>query len=95
MARVVALELIARAGRVERIERVANVLEAVAEHEIVRAFQHLRLPFVLELLVALQHREQAEIHRAHVERGDLRLPFLGRPNALLDRHVGRRRRSSD
>ena len=89
MARVVALELVARAGRVQRVERVADVLEAVAEHEVVRALQHLRLPLVLERLVALEHREQAEVHRAHVERGDLRLPFLGRPHAFLDRHVRR------
>ena len=89
MAGVVALELVARARRVQRVERVADILEAVAEHEIVRALEHVRLPVVLELLVALEHREQAEIHRAHVERGDLGLPFLGRPDALLDGHVGR------
>ena len=46
-------------------------------------------PVVFELLVALEHREEAEVHRAHVERGDLRPPLLRRPDALLDGHVRR------
>ena len=50
MAGVVALELVARARRVQRVERVPDVLEAVAEHEVVRALQHRGLPVVPELL---------------------------------------------
>src|SRR6266404_1767973 len=57
VAGVVALELVARAGFVEGFQRVADVLEAVAEDEIMRAFQHRRLPVVLKLLAALEHRE--------------------------------------
>jgi hypothetical protein len=41
---------------------------------------------VLELLVSLQHREQAEVHRAHVERRDLGLELQRRLQPLLDRH---------
>ena len=89
MAGVVAFELVARAGLVERLQRIADVLEAVAEDEIVRALQHRRLPCVLEGLEALEHREQPEIHRAHVEAGDLGLPYGGGAHPLLDRHIRR------
>ena len=40
---------------------------------------------MLEFPEAFEHREEAEVHRAHVERGDFRLE-LARPQALLDRH---------
>jgi hypothetical protein len=89
VAGVIALELIARAGRVERFQRVTDVLERIAEDEIVGAFQHRRLPVVLELLVSLEHREQAEIHRPHVQAGDLRLPHRRGLDPLLDGHIGR------
>ena len=89
MAGIVTFELVARARAVQRFQRVADILEGVAEDEVVGALQHLRLPVVLERLVPLQHREQAEIHRPHVEARDLRLPGGGRPHALLDGHVGR------
>ena len=89
MTGVVALELIARAGRVERFQRVTDILEGIAEHEIVGAFQHRGLPVMLELLVSLEHREQAEIHRAHVQAGDLRLPDRRGLDPLLDGHIGR------
>jgi hypothetical protein len=55
----------------------------------VGAFQHRRLPVVFEFLVPLEHREQAEIHRAHVETGDFRLPGRRRLDPLFDGHVGR------
>ena len=45
------------------------------------------LPLVLELLEALQHREQAEVHRAHVERRQFGLEQWPRAHALLDGHV--------
>ena len=40
----------------------------------------------LELPVAIQHREEAEVHRAHVERGDLGLELQRRLQPLLDGH---------
>jgi hypothetical protein len=89
MTGVVALELIACAGRVERFQRVTDVLEGVAEHEVVGAFQHCRFPIVFELLVSLEHREQAEIHRSRVQAGDLRLPHRRGLDAFLDGHIGR------
>src|SRR3546814_6927703 len=63
VARVVAFELVARAGRVQRLEGVADVLEAVAEDEVVAALEHGGLPLMLELLVALQHREDRKSTR--------------------------------
>ena len=89
VARVVAFELVARTGGVQGVQRVTNVLEAIAKHEIVRALEHLGLPIVLESFVALEHRKEAEVHRAHVHRGDLRLPLFRRTYALLDSHEGR------
>ena len=44
------------------------------------------LPWMTELLEALEHGKEAEIHRAHVERGDFRLEQGDRPQAFLDRH---------
>ena len=40
----------------------------------------------LNSLKRSQHREQAEVHRAHVERGDLGLEVRAGPQALLDEH---------
>src|SRR3546814_16876131 len=85
VAGVVALELVAGAGAVQRFERVSDILEAIAEDQIVRSFQHRRLPVMLEVLVALEHREQAEVHRAPVEAGDLGPPLGGRAQAFLYR----------
>src|SRR3546814_3080083 len=53
------------------------------------ALQHRRLPLMLELLEALEHGEQAEVHRSHVEARHFRLPYRRRPYPLLDRHIGR------
>ena len=89
MRGVVALELEAGAGVAERTQHELDVLEGVAEHEIARILQRLPLPVVLEVLEAVEHRKQAEIHRAHVERSDFRLEDLGRLHALLHGHVGR------
>src|SRR3546814_14251893 len=44
VARVVAFELVARARRIERLEGIADILEAVAKDEIVAAFELSRLP---------------------------------------------------
>ena len=50
------------------------------------------LPVVLELLEALEHLEQAEVHRAHVERGDFGLELERGLQALLDASSSARRR---
>src|SRR6185312_5188802 len=76
MGGVVALELEARAGAAQRAQHKLDVLVGVAEHEIARILQRRALPILLELLEAAKHREQAEIHRTHVERRDLRLERL-------------------
>ncbi len=47
----------------------------------------LALPVVAKLLEAPQHRKQTEVHRAHVQRGELRLELDGGLEALVDRHV--------
>src|SRR3546814_15590093 len=52
VAGIIAFEFIARAGCVECIQRKTNVLEAVAEDEVMDALQHRRLPLMLELLEA-------------------------------------------
>src|SRR3546814_4908260 len=64
VARVVAFELVARPRFVQRLERAADVLEAVAEDEVVAPLEHRRLPLVLKILVSLEHRKQSEVHRA-------------------------------
>ena len=89
MGRVVALELEARAGVAERPQHELDILVGVAEHEVARIFQRLSLPVVLKGLETVQHREEAEIHRAHVERSDFRLECFRRLHPLRDRHVGR------
>src|SRR3546814_4145094 len=74
VARVVAFELVARPRFVQRLERAADVLEGVAEDEVVAPLEHRRLPLVLKILVSLEHRKQSEVHRDHVEARDSRLP---------------------
>jgi hypothetical protein len=66
-----------------------DIPERVAENEIAGAFQVRLLPIEFEILVAVEHREQGEVHRAHVEACDLGLEHLGGPDALLHPH-GRR-----
>ena len=46
------------------------------------------LPVEFELLVFGEQMIQAEIHRAHVERGDFRLEGRRRLHAFLDAHIG-------
>jgi hypothetical protein len=41
----------------------------------------------LKVLEAVQHRVQAEVHRAHVQRGHLGRVLQRGLQALLDRHV--------
>ena len=47
----------------------------------------LRLPLVFPFLVAVEHREEAEIHRAHVERAHLGLGAQRRRQPLLQGHA--------
>src|SRR3546814_446958 len=89
VARVVAFELVARARRIERLEGIADILEAVAKDEIVAAFEHRGLPRVLKFLVALEHREKTKVHRPHVEARDLGSPHRRRLHPFLDGHIGR------
>src|SRR3546814_17426160 len=78
VACVVAFELVAGAGGVQRLQRVADVLEAVAKYQIVTALEHFPFPGMIERLEAFQHREKSEVHRSHVQAGNLRLPDFGR-----------------
>jgi hypothetical protein len=73
VADVVALELEAGVRSRHSGQDVLDVLEGVLEHEVPAVLEMLALPVVLELLEAVQHRKEAEIHRAHVEGGDLGL----------------------
>jgi predicted RNA-binding protein len=82
MADVVALELEAGAVRLaDVLEDVFDVGEGVLEDQFPGAFEERLLPVVLPL-------GQAEVDRAHVERGHLRLQLPGGDGALVDRHVG-------
>src|SRR6476646_11330333 len=74
---VVAFELEARAVCRQRGRCEFDILEGVAENEIAGALQILPLPFVLEVLEPVQHRKQAEVHRSHVQGGELRLEADG------------------
>src|SRR3546814_88112 len=88
MPDIVALELEARAVAVAGLQDELDILEGIAEHQVARVLQMPALPVVLEGLVLVEKVEETEVHRAHVERGDLRLEGGGRPNPLLDGHVG-------
>src|SRR5258708_39498869 len=67
VANVVAFELEAGAVVGTGAQDELDVLEGIPEHEIARAFEIGLFPVVLELLVAIKHRKQGKIHRAHVE----------------------------
>src|SRR3546814_21014549 len=60
VACVVAFELVAGAGGVQRLQRVADVLEAVAKYQIVTALEHFPFPGMIERLEAFQHRRSEE-----------------------------------
>ena len=89
MRGVVAFKLEAGATIAQSVQDEFDVLEGVAEDQIARILQRLFLPVMLEVLETVQHGEQAEIHRPHVERGDFRLEDLRRLDAFLHRHVRR------
>ena len=86
---VVALELEAGAVLVADAQDGLDVLEGVLEDEVAALLEPFALPVVAELGEAVQHRVQPEVHRAHVERGELRLEQRRRLHPLLDGHVRR------
>src|SRR5262245_5876075 len=83
---VVALDLEARFVVPAAFQDGGDVAERVLEDALVRPGEIGLLPVVLELLVAPEHLVQAEVHRAHVERGDFGLELQRRLQALLDAH---------
>ena len=84
---VVAFELEAGAvGLAELAQYVFDVLERIPEDEVPAVLQVPALPFVLELRVAVEHRIQPEVHRAHVERAHLGLRPQCAGEPLLERH---------
>jgi len=89
VADVVALDLEARVIVGARLQDVRDVPERILEDALVGSREVGLLPVVLELLVASEHLVQAEVHRAHVERGDLGLELQRRLQPLLDAHRGR------
>ena len=84
---VVALELEAGPERAEPAEDVLHVLERVPEDEVPTVLEEGRLPVVQEGVVAGEHGEQPEVHRAHVERGQLGLGRDGAGDPLFEGHV--------
>ena len=60
-----------------------NVFLKIRSSDVSRYF---RSHAMLEFLESLQHREEPEVHRAHVERRDLGLELQRRLETLLDRH---------
>jgi hypothetical protein len=68
---------------------VSDIPESVAEDEVVGAAQVRLFPVVLPALVAVGQREDAEVHRAHVERAHFGLRHQWRRKAFLHGHVER------
>src|SRR3954462_8895967 len=88
MADVVAFELETRPVALSQIPQDPfDILECIPEYEVAAAFEMLRFPVVFEALVTVQHREQAEVHRPHVERGHLRARPQGCGKPLLESHA--------
>src|SRR5216684_5296750 len=73
VADIVALEFELRAATLaELLKNMLDIFESIPENEIPRVFQVLRLPVEFPFLVTLKHGVEAKIHRAHIERADLR-----------------------
>ena len=88
VADIVALELEPGAAALPQILQDAlDIGEGVAEDEVARHLEMPRLPRVFEFLVALEQREQPEIHRAHIERAHFGLGAQRRREPLLERHA--------
>ena len=94
VADVVALDLETGAIFGAGIENVGDVTEGVAEDPIVTFFQVRPLPVVLEVGKAVEHFVQAEVHRAHVQRGQFRLELHHWLQAFFHAH-GRRAAGGD
>jgi len=62
MAGVVALELEPRTVAAAVFDDVLYVLEGVLEHGIAGLLEILRLPFMQEFFVSVEHRMEAEVH---------------------------------
>ena len=84
---VVALELESRALRRELVDDRLDVEERVLEDEVARHLQVRVLPLVLELRDAGGHREDPEVHAAHVQRAQLGLEAARGLEALVERHA--------
>ena len=88
MADIVAFEFEAHAvALAEPLQYELDIAEGVAEDEVLRALEMLALPFMGEFLVAREHREEPEIHRAHVERRHLGRHAFGGGEPLVERHA--------
>ena len=88
VAHVVALELEPRPALVAESRRIPsmslNVLRKTWSRLASRCVASHVIP---ERFVAIEHREEAEVHRAHVERGELRLCRDCPSQAFLERHA--------
>src|SRR5271155_5039897 len=89
MADVVAFDFEPRAIRGARGQDIFDISKRVLENSIARPLKIWLFPVEFEALIPGQHGVEAEIHRAHVERSDLRLESRSRPDALLDCHSRR------
>src|SRR6476620_4661143 len=87
MPNVIALDLEPGAVSGAGGQNVLDVREGVLEHAAARPLEIRFLPVVFELaLEPGDHRVKAEIHRAHVERGNLGLESRSRADALFRGH---------
>src|SRR5580765_5387982 len=92
MPNVIALDLEPGAVSGACGQDVLDVGEGVLEHAAARPLEIRLLPIVFELAFESgDHRIEAEVHRAHIERGNLGLERRRRADSLFRRH---RRRSA-
>ncbi|MNE59079.1 hypothetical protein D3C80_1541510 [compost metagenome] len=94
MADVVALDFKPGAVLGAGIENMGDVAEGIAEDPVVTLGQVWALPVVLELGEAIEHFVQPEVHRAHVQRSQLRLELRHGLQAFFHAH-GRRAAGGD
>ena len=87
MRGVVALELEPGAVGAKIGHHPLEIAEGVAEDDVAVA-QIGPFPFMLQLaLEAIEHREEAEVHRPHIQARKLRFELGDRTHPLLDAHV--------
>src|SRR5262245_50546449 len=88
MADVVAFELELDAMALPQpLQNLFDIVEGVAEDKVARALEMLALPGMGEVLVAVKHWIEAEIHRAHIERGHLGRGAFRGGQPLVERHA--------